>query len=104
LKDLPADKTFCKWIKEAMLLNEKGIKLSTKNNAAKPDLELPEDFTKELAKHAKAKKVFEGFSYSHKKEYLEWITGAKREVTRMKRLATAMEMMSESKDLNWKYK
>lgn len=104
LKDLPPDKTFCKWIKEAMILNEKGIKLPAKNNTnLKPNLELPDYFTQALAKDKKAQKVFESFSYSHKKEYLEWITSAKTELTRHKRLAAAIEMMAASKHLNWKY-
>lgn len=104
-KTLPSDKKIMGWVKEAMLLTDKGIKLPPK---AKPtdrkELEVPDYFKKELAKNKTAKKVFEAFSYSHKKEYLEWITDAKTEPTRIKRMASAIEMMAESKSLNWKYK
>jgi uncharacterized protein YdeI (YjbR/CyaY-like superfamily) len=47
--------------------------------------------------------AFESFSYSHKKEYVEWITEAKSEETRRKRLATAIEWLAEGKSRHWKY-
>ena len=40
---------------------------------------------------------------SHRKEYVEWITEAKTEETRKKRLDTAIERMAEGKTRNWKY-
>jgi len=64
---------------------------------------LPDYFVKALAKNKKAKQVFENFAYSHKKEYLEWITEAKSSVTRTRRLETALEWMAEGKPRNWKY-
>ena len=104
LKDLPSNKTITAWIKEAMLLNEQGIKLPAK---AKPtnqkELVVPDYFTKALAKNKKAQQVFENYSYSHKKEYVEWITEAKTEVTRNKRMETALEWLSEGKSRHWKY-
>ncbi len=105
IKDLPPDKKMIAWIKEAMRLNDEGIKLPAKvKSADKKELLVPEYFTKELNKNKKAKQVFEDFSPSHKKEYLEWITEAKTEVTRNKRITTALEMIGEEKGLNWKYK
>ena len=105
LKDLPADKKMIAWIKEAMLLTDKGIKLPAKpKSTERAELIIPDYFTKELAKNKIARKVFEAFSYSHKKEYLEWITEAKTEITRNKRILSAIEMMAENKSLNWKYK
>ena len=52
----------------------------------------------------KALKAFNNFSYSHKKEYLEWVTNAKTEETRNKRLATTIKWLTEGKDRNWKYR
>jgi bacteriocin resistance YdeI/OmpD-like protein len=43
------------------------------------------------------------FSPSHRREYIEWLTEAKTEATRAKRLATALEWMAEGKPRNWKY-
>ncbi len=93
------------WIKEAMKLNDQGIKVSKPkpSEKEKKELVIPDYFTKALAKNKKAKQVFENFAYSHKKEYMQWITEAKTEETRNKRMATAMEWIAEGKGRNWKY-
>ena len=54
-------------------------------------------------KNKKALETFIAFSPSHKREYLEWITEAKTEATRERRMATAIEWLSEGKSRNWKY-
>ncbi len=64
---------------------------------------VPQDFKSALAKNAKARKTFENFSYSHKKEYVQWITEAKRDETRQRRLKTAIQWLAQGKPQNWKY-
>lgn len=103
LKDLPTDKKMTAWIKEAMKLNEQGIKVAKPKPAPRTELVIPDYFSKALAKNKKAKQVFEAFAYSHRKEYLQWITEAKTEETRNKRMATAIEWIAEGKGRNWKY-
>ena len=104
LKDLPADKKLIAWIKEAMELNDKGIKLVAKPiSTEKKDLIVPDYFSRILLKVKKAKQVFDAFPYSHKKEYIEWIIEAKSEETRNKRMSSAIEMMAQGKSKNWKY-
>jgi uncharacterized protein YdeI (YjbR/CyaY-like superfamily) len=104
LKDMPSDKKITGWIKEAMLLNDKGIKLPAKAKPAeKKELVVPDYFLKALVKNKKAKQVFGNFAPSHKKEYLAWITEAKTEDTRHKRMATALEWIAEGKGRNWRY-
>lgn len=105
LKDLPSDKKMTAWIKEAMKLNDQGIKVSKPkpSEKEKKELVIPDYFTKALGKNKKAKQVFDNFAYSHKKEYMQWITEAKTEETRNKRMATAMEWIAEGKGRNWKY-
>ncbi len=104
LDDLPTDKVLTGFIKAAMKLNEAGIKVPVKKKTAeKKALVIPEYFAKALQKNKKATATFEGFAYSHKKEYLEWITEAKTEITRQKRMATTLEWLTEGKSLNWKY-
>jgi uncharacterized protein YdeI (YjbR/CyaY-like superfamily) len=104
LKDLPADKKIIAWIKEAMLLNEQGVKLPPKQKAAgKKELEIPEYFLNALSKNKKAAEIFDAFAYSHKKEYVQWIREAKTEGTRNKRIQAAIEMIAEGKGRNWKY-
>jgi uncharacterized protein YdeI (YjbR/CyaY-like superfamily) len=103
LKDLPKDSVLKKYIKDAMKINEAGIKLPTKKTAVKKELEVPDYFLKALIKNKKALKAFEDYSYSHKKEYVQWITEAKTETTRNKRMAEAVEWLSEGKPRHWKY-
>jgi uncharacterized protein YdeI (YjbR/CyaY-like superfamily) len=90
-------------IKQAAELNEKGVKVPRKPAASKKDFVIPPELTKALSKNKIAKTAFENFSYSHKKEYVEWITEAKTEPTRNKRLATTVEWLSQGKSRNWKY-
>ncbi|MFA3783495.1 YdeI family protein [Melioribacteraceae bacterium 4301-Me] len=102
LKDLPSDKKLISLIKKAAKLNEAGIKVSKKKKIKK-ELEIPDYFIKALSKNKKALTSFKNFSYSHKKEYVEWISEARTEETRNKRIATAIEWLSEGKPRNWKY-
>lgn len=103
LKDLPSDKVMIGLIHQALELNEKGVKVAKKPVASKKELVVPDYLTKALSKNKKAKAQFDKFSYSHKKEYVEWITEAKTEPTRLKRLATTIEWLSDGKSRNWKY-
>jgi uncharacterized protein YdeI (YjbR/CyaY-like superfamily) len=104
LKDLPSDKILNGYLKEAMRLNDEGVKLPPrKKETANKEINIPEYFTDALSKNKKAKQTFEAFSPSHKREYVEWITDAKSEETRNRRMATALENMTEGKSLNWKY-
>lgn len=104
LKDLPPDKKITAWIKEAMQLNDKGIKLPAKPKPVNQKVQaIPDHFAKALAKNKKAKLVFDKFPPSHKKEYLMWITEAKTEETRNRRMITALEWIAEGKGKNWKY-
>ncbi|MES2702694.1 MAG: DUF1801 domain-containing protein [Bacteroidota bacterium] len=106
LKDLPKDAVLKKYIKAAMKLNETGAKLPPKKKATpreKEQLETPADFAKELKKNKTAEKIFNEFRYSHKKEYVEWFDEAKTDATRAKRIAQAIEWITEGKSRNWKY-
>jgi uncharacterized protein YdeI (YjbR/CyaY-like superfamily) len=104
--DLPKRSDLLGYVRKAVQLNETGSK---KPSTPKPKvtpvrvLTVPEDLAGALKKNAAARKNWEGFSYSHKKEYVEWITEAKREETRQKRLATTLEWLVDGKPRHWKY-
>lgn len=104
ISDLPDAKTLLRYVKEAVALNDQGIKSPAK---AKPKgnrrLEVPDYFLDALRKNRKALTTFEGFSYSNKKDYVEWVTEAKGEETQERRLRTAIAWMAEGKVRNWKY-
>jgi uncharacterized protein YdeI (YjbR/CyaY-like superfamily) len=104
LADLPPDEVLIAYLREAVELNEKGVKLPAKpKGAEKKELPVPEYLVAALEGNSKAAETFENFSYSHKKEYVEWLTEAKTEDTRDKRLATAIEWLAEGKSRHWKY-
>jgi len=103
VKDLPADKILIAYIREAATLNEDGVKVVKKKSAVPQVTETPDDLLAALKKNKKAQATFDAFSPSNKKEYILWITEAKTEATRTKRLETAIEWMSEGKARNWKY-
>ena len=102
-KDLPTDDTIVKLVQQAVELNETGVKVAKPKPAAKKELVVPDYLTAALKKNKAAQKTFEDFPYSCKKEYVEWITEAKTEPTREKRLATTIEWLVEGKPRNWKY-
>ncbi|MFQ5627144.1 MAG: DUF1801 domain-containing protein [bacterium] len=106
LADLPADDVLIAYIKEAVVLNEKDVKVPTdeiKAKKASKELEVPDYFIAELKKNEQASKTFDNFSYSNRKEYVEWLTDAKTDATRQKRLATAIAWLAKGKPRNWKY-
>lgn len=104
VKDLPSKKVLVEYVKEAMRLNEEGVKIKrAPSTRSDTPLEIPADLAGALKKDKKAKAAFDGFSPSQKREYVEWLVDAKQEATRAKRLATAMEWIAEGKTRHWKY-
>lgn len=103
LKDLPPKKTLLAHIRKAAKLNEDGVKAPAQRKSAKPFPQAPDDLVAALRKNKAAQATYEAFPPSCKREYVEWITEAKREETRAKRLAQAVEWMAEGKRRNWKY-
>lgn len=102
--DLPSDKILTAYIKQAARLNEDGVQLPPKAKiAGSRPVEVPAYIQKALRKDKKTNEAFEAFSPSHKREYIEWITEAKTETTRNKRIETMLEWLREGKSRNWKY-
>ncbi|MEP7044209.1 MAG: YdeI/OmpD-associated family protein [Dokdonella sp.] len=102
--ELPAKKVLIGYIKKAITQHRANAQAPRAKPAApKAAAAVPDDLAAALTKNAKARKTFEAFSPSHRREYIEWITEAKREDTRAKRLATTMEWLAEGKSRNWKY-
>jgi uncharacterized protein YdeI (YjbR/CyaY-like superfamily) len=105
IADLPPDKEFIVMLKEAMLLNEKGIRVKReKLESEKPKiLETPDYLLGALATNPTAKEVFESKSNSFRKEYIIWITDAKTDETQQKRISEALEWIAEGKGRFWKH-
>ena len=60
-------------------------------------VEVPEALAEALAADAQARAFFDGLAYTHRKEYAQWIAEAKREKTRERRVARAIEMLREGR-------
>lgn len=103
LADLPDDASLTAMTRKAMALIDSGTSAARPLKHPKPPLELPADLAAALTASPKAAAAFESFPPGQRREYVEWITNAKREETRKKRLGTAIVQLEESKRLNWKY-
>jgi len=103
--DLPPRRTLLAHVRKAVKLGEAGVKspAARKATTPRPPPKAPADLLAALKANPAAKAAFDAFAPSHKREYIEWITDAKREETRAKRLAQAVEWMAEGKSRNWKY-
>lgn len=102
LDDLPADKKMIGYIKTAVTLHDSGTAARPKTKA-RPELPVPADLADALKRSKKAAATWAGFAPSHKREYIEWITEAKRPETRETRLLTTIEWVAEGKQRHWKY-
>jgi uncharacterized protein YdeI (YjbR/CyaY-like superfamily) len=100
---LPSPKTLTAYIRKAAALNEGGVKVARARPKARPEAAIPDDLSAALKRSRKAATAFAAFSPSQRREYVEWIVEAKREETRTKRLAQAVEWIGAGKTRNWKY-
>jgi uncharacterized protein YdeI (YjbR/CyaY-like superfamily) len=103
VKDLPSKKELTGYVRKAMALKDSGVKKERVKTAPKPAPKLPDDLAAELKKNTAARKHYEAFSPSCRREYVDWINEAKTDATRQKRVATTVEWLAEGKHRNWKY-
>ena len=103
LGDLPPDSDLDALIREAAALSKKAPAPRKTKHEPKPAPELHPEFEAALAKAPKAKAVLDGFPPSAQRDYFEWISEAKQDATRQKRIATAVEWLGEGKRRHWKY-
>jgi uncharacterized protein YdeI (YjbR/CyaY-like superfamily) len=101
--DLPPAERF-----DALIL--KGVELARTAPASRKTRHQPRptavvhpEFASALAAAPKAREVLDGFSPSAQREYLDWVSEAKLDSTRQKRIAEAIEWLSEGKRRHWKY-
>ena len=103
LDQLPTKREFSKWMKRAMKLNEDGVAAPREKSSTKKPIRLHPLFKAALGKNAKAAAAFDSFPPSCRREYVEWIAEAKKDDTRQRRIATAIEWLAQGKRRNWKY-
>ncbi len=103
VKELPSKEAFTGMIKAAMALNDAGVTVKRSKAGVKPEAEVPKELATALRRNKKAASVFVNFSRGQRREYCEWISEAKREETKEKRVTQAIEWIGEGKSRNWKY-
>jgi hypothetical protein len=69
------------------------IKVTVEADTQPRVIEIPKDLLKELKKEKQAKLFFDSLSYTHQKEYVQWILESKKEGTRQRRIAKTVEML-----------
>jgi uncharacterized protein YdeI (YjbR/CyaY-like superfamily) len=109
MEELPTDKEMLALLQKAVAFIDSGqytSRIAARHKVVKapaPAVKAPPEFLRALKANKKASAAFAAFSPSCKKEYVEWIADAKRVETREKRIATAVDWISEGKQRNWKY-
>jgi hypothetical protein len=104
--ELPSHAVLVRLVRKATALNDQGTKApraAAAGAARKSPPRMPPALAAALKKNSRALAAYEAFSPSHKREYVEWIAGARQEATRQRRLATAIEWIAAGKSRNWKY-
>jgi len=103
LSDLPPDGELDRLIREAADLAASAPAPRKVKHEPKPPAELHPEFAAALNASPKANAVLDGFPPSARREYVDWVAGAKQDATRAKRIADAVEWLSEGKRRHWKY-
>ncbi len=101
--DLPPDAELDALIREGAGLAKTAPAPRKVKHLPKPPAELHPEFAAALNANPKAKAVLDGFPPSAQRDYLDWIADARHDATRAKRIANAVEWLSEGKRRHWKY-
>ena len=100
---LPPDSVLLDRLDQAIAKIDAGEKPKRPTRGARPEAEVPAALAEALADDAEAAANWDAFSPSCRREYCEWVAGAKRDETRAKRIAQTIEQTRAGKKLNWKY-
>ncbi|MBA3512001.1 YdeI/OmpD-associated family protein [Sphingomonas sp.] len=103
VEDLPPDSELDALIRKAAELTASAPAPRKAKHAPKPPPELHPEFAAAMKAAPKAKATLDSFPPGAQREYLDWIAEAKQDATRQKRIATAVEWLSEGKRRHWKY-
>ncbi len=102
IDDLPPRKALEALVKKAMRLTDEGVK-PPRDKHKKEAFTVPQDLRAAIDANPAAAATFDAFPPSAQREYVEWVTGAKRDETRTQRLNQTVEWLAEGKRRHWKY-
>jgi uncharacterized protein YdeI (YjbR/CyaY-like superfamily) len=75
------------------------VKLELELDVTERQIEMPDELKQLLDKNPQASLAFNALSYSHRKEYVDFVNSAKRADTRSRRLENILPMISQKKAL-----
>jgi hypothetical protein len=101
--DLPAPAKLDELVRKAMAVIDSGPAPRRPARTPRPELPVPAELEAALEGNPRAARVFAAFAPSCRREYVEWVSEAKRPETRARRVAQAVEWMAQGKKRNWKY-
>jgi hypothetical protein len=94
------EKAISEYVKDSIRVNKSGFKRVVLDK----EVIAPADLQAALSVNKKANAFFDGLSYGYKKDFVEWVTSAKRDETRQDRISKTVRMCSENRKMNDKYK
>jgi uncharacterized protein YdeI (YjbR/CyaY-like superfamily) len=101
MADLPSKAALAKVLKVRMQKIEAGPAAAQK--PPKPPPDVPADLAKALKASKRAAATFKALSPFNQCDYVTWVTDAKQDATRIRRIEQAVEWLAEGKARNWKY-
>lgn len=102
--DLPGKREMAGGVRAAMALIDRGAPARTpRASVPRAALPVPDDLAAALRGSPKVQATFEAFASSHRREYVEWIVEARRDDTRQRRIAQAVEWLADGKPRHWRY-
>lgn len=103
LAEAPSKAAIAKYVKRAVARAKLRVAGGTPARKPKPAAKVPADLAKALKADATMRTHWQAFTPGKRRDYIEWITGAKQPATRARRLATTIEWVREGKSQNWRY-
>lgn len=103
--DLPEAEALRALVRDAVARGAVGMRGAlTSRQAPRPLPALPDALRRALDAHPAARAAFDGFTPAQRREYIEWVAGARREDTRTRRIAQAIEWLAQGRTRHWKYR
>ncbi len=101
IEDLPGRREFTRLLKQAMRLNEEGVKVPKR--APRPVV-VPPELESALKANPAARRTFEGLSPSGRREYADFVAQAKRAETKLRRIEKSLELLAQGCGLHDRYR
>ena len=109
VSEFPSRAALTALVRAAVKLNEDSVlaerqKAQHEKRKNRVPVKTPPALAAALTKNARARKPWDAFRPSHRRDYVIWIDAAKKDETRDRRVQQTVEWLVEGKSRNWKYR